>query len=249
MHCERAREFVSRGLDGELDEAEKDALGAHLAACPACAEVARDLARNSRDIRALGRETAPVHLKARLLDAIRTAEPDHLATASSWSGRQVSMARLIAAVLIACLVSSGLTLWLWSFRDAGARLEHDIVTAHVRSLLDSPIQVASADTHTVKPWFAGRVDVSPVVKDLAGDGFALAGGRLDYVDGKRVAVVVYRQRQHVINVFTWAGATARPPHATTRNGYNLLTWAANGIVYCAISDLNLGEMERLRSLL
>ncbi|RTL71242.1 MAG: anti-sigma factor [Hyphomicrobiales bacterium] len=249
MQCERAREFVSRGLDGELDEAEKDALGAHLSGCPACAEMARDLARMSRDVRALGREPAPVHVKTRLLDAIRKADAEAPAVAGTWSSRQVSMPRLAAAVVIACLVSSGLTLWLLNTREAGARLEHDIVTAHVRSLLESPIQVASADTHTVKPWFAGRVDVSPVVKDLASDGFALAGGRLDYVDGKRVAVVVYRQRQHVINVFTWAATTARPPHATTRNGYNLLTWSANGVVYCAISDLNLGEMERLRSLL
>ncbi len=109
---------------------------------------------------------------------------------------------------------------------------------HMRALLqDSPIQVASSDTHTVKPWFNGRVEFSPDVKDFATEGFPLAGGRLDYIGGKRVAALVYRHRLHVIDVFVWPAATAEdiPPRLTSTDGYNLLTWSHGGLTYSAIS--------------
>ncbi|MDX2203439.1 MAG: anti-sigma factor [Hyphomicrobiaceae bacterium] len=251
MQCDRARELVSGGLDGALGDAERAALAAHLAGCRECTAHQADLERMKHAVSALGREPAPLPLRLRIRDALAEAgrqDGDLAASVPRWQPR-LSLPRVAAAIALACLVSSGLTAWLIGAGEARARLEHDVVSAHVRSLLDTPIQVASSDTHTVKPWFAGRVDVSPVVRDLAAEGFMLVGGRLDYVDGRRVAVVVYRQRQHVINVFTWSAAAARPPQAVVRNGYNLLTWAAGGVTYCAISDLNLGEMERLRSLL
>jgi anti-sigma factor RsiW len=132
------------------------------------------------------------------------------------------------------------------------RLEEQLLAAHVRSLIqDTPIQVASSDSHTVKPWFAGRVDFAPEVKDLTADGFPLLGGRLDYVDERRVGVLVYRRRLHVINVFMWPAASAEPsgPLLHRKNGYNILSWSRGGISYFAVSDVEPGELRRLQELL
>lgn len=250
MQCERARELASRELDGHLDANERSALASHQASCAACAEASADQARLRDQVAALGREAAPSSLRKRVMQELAETRPEVARPRlPRWHEARIAPAGLAAAVIIACLVSSALTAWVWNRGDALALLEHDVVTAHVRSLLDTPIQVASSETHTVKPWFAGRVDVSPIVRDLSAEGFVLAGGRLDYVNGRRVAVVVYKQRQHVVNVFTWAASAPQPARSASRNGYNLLMWSARGITYCAISDLNAAEMEHLRSLL
>jgi anti-sigma factor RsiW len=133
-------------------------------------------------------------------------------------------------------------------RATDGRMEHDIVNAHIRSLLqDSPVQVASSDQHTVQPWFAGRTDFAPAVKDLAAEGFPLLGGRLDYVADRRVGVIVYKRRLHVINVFMWPAGPANgsDPQAAVRNGYNLLSWTRNGVSYRAVSDLSSDELRTL----
>ena len=133
-----------------------------------------------------------------------------------------------------------------------SRPENDIVSAHIRSLLqDSPIQIASSDSHTVKPSFNGRIDFAPDVKDLTAEGFPLAGGRLDYIADRRVGAIVYRRRIHVVNVFMWpaANAESRPPQFETVKGYNLMSWSRSGVTYWAISDLNAGELRQLQSLM
>jgi anti-sigma factor RsiW len=133
-----------------------------------------------------------------------------------------------------------------------AQLEQQVLQAHIRSLLqDGPIQVASSDSHTVKPWFAGRVDFAPDVKDLTAEGFALLGGRLDYVDDRRVGALVYRRRLHVVDVFMWRapGNEEVAPTLATKNGYNLLSWTKGGVTYWAVSDIDANELKRLQSLL
>ena len=142
----------------------------------------------------------------------------------------------------------GVTTW----SGAHTRLDGDIVSAHVRSLLqESPIQIASSDSHTVKPWFNGRIDFAPDFKDLAAEGFPLLGGRLDYIGERRVGAIVYRRRLHVVNVFMWPAPTAeaKPPRMETAKGYNLLSWSRNGVTYWAVSDLNSGELSQLQSLM
>ena len=101
----------------------------------------------------------------------------------------------------------------------------------------------------MKPWFAGRIDFSPAVKDLAADGFALSGGRLDLVGDRRIAAVVYKRRQHVINVFMWpaSGLEMGGPKLAALKGYNALTWTAGGLTYWAVSDLNAAELESCKS--
>jgi anti-sigma factor RsiW len=123
-------------------------------------------------------------------------------------------------------------------------LTREVVADHVRSLLASHLtDVLTSDQHTVKPWFAGKVDFSPDVRDLTSQGFVLIGGRLDYVDGRNVAAIVYQRRKHVINLFTWpASESNEQPRAKTQQGFNVIEWKQTGMYYCAISDLNQQEL-------
>src|SRR2546430_7771090 len=128
--------------------------------------------------------------------------------------------------------------------DQDQRVLADVTSAHVRSLQgDHLTDVQTTDQHTVKPWFNGKVDISPPVVDLTGQGFTLIGGRLDYLDGRTVASIVYRRRNHVINLFVADGAA--PEHQSAKRntvqGYNVLRWSTGGLQFFAVSDLNAGE--------
>ena len=150
----------------------------------------------------------------------------------------------------ACALTAVATAVLFSSSERNTLLEREVVSAHVRSLLqDSPFQVASSDTHTVKPWFSGRIDFSPAVKDLTAEGFPLLGGRIDYIGERRVAALVYRRRQHAVNVFLWPSTGTGEPGHDALKGYNLLAWNSGGMTYWAISDLNGEELQQLQALL
>ena len=133
--------------------------------------------------------------------------------------------------------------------------EHDVVAAHVRSLLqNSTIQVVSSDSHTVRPWFNGQVEFAPPVKDLTAEGFPLFGGRLDYVDGHRVATLVYHHGPHTISVFVWpetpeGSAVLRSAPLAQVEGLNVLSWTKDGMVWWAVSDMEPAELKELRALL
>jgi anti-sigma factor RsiW len=127
-----------------------------------------------------------------------------------------------------------------------------VVANHVRSLLAAQlVDVVSSDQHTVKPWFDGKIDFAPEVRDLSANGFPLVGGRLDYLDGKAVAALVYHRNKHPINLFITPALTSRSisPSAATRRGYNIFSWTNNGMSYWAVSDLNQGELRQFTDLL
>src|SRR5262249_10092402 len=125
-------------------------------------------------------------------------------------------------------------------RDLG-----DVVSAHLRSLQGEHLtDVLTSDQHTVKPWFNGKLDVAPPVVDLTAQGFTLVGGRLDYVNGRAVAAIVYRRRIHVINLFVAAGANAeRGVKTETVHGYNVKFWSEQGLDFWAVSDINVDELQ------
>lgn len=158
----------------------------------------------------------------------------------AWFGTGAATAWGLALVLLATPIPPA---------DA---LAEGVTSNHVRSLMASHLaDVASSDHHTVKPWFAGKLDFSPPVVDLAAEGFPLTGGRLDYLDGRTVAALVYRSGPHVINLFVWpaADAKAQPTTLSARQGYQLVHWAQGGMQAWAVSDLNAAELQNFAALL
>jgi len=131
--------------------------------------------------------------------------------------------------------------------DPQQLLAADVLSAHIRSLAGTHLlDVPSSDQHTVKPWFNGKLDFSPPVKEVSG--FPLLGGRLEYFDGRAAAALIYGRRQHIINLFTWPSANPIAETAATRNGYHLQSWSTSGMTFWAVSDLNEAELRQFISL-
>lgn len=133
--------------------------------------------------------------------------------------------------------------------DNAGGVEAELVTSHVRALMVSHLtDVASSERHTVKPWFQGKLDYSPPVRDFTDAGFPLVGGRLDYVADRPVAVLVYRRHEHFINLFVWPASGQETQRASGRKGYNLLQWRESNMTYWAVSDASADDLELLRRL-
>lgn len=249
MPCKHPHALVGALVDGEVVGEEHRAAAAEVATCPVCALLAEDYRRIGRQILA-AYQPAPSHLGDRIrarLAQERAASP----RATGWSYCRQYAGR--AAVLLAAVGVSALTTWsLQRSTSEQALLQREIVTAHLRSLLhDSPVQIASSDRHAVKPWFSGRLDFAPAVQDLSANGFPLIGARLDLVDDRRIAAIVYKRRQHVINVFMWPapGSEAVGPRLVALKGYSAISWTVAGMSYWAVSDLNAKELGQLQGIL
>jgi anti-sigma factor RsiW len=185
---------------------------------------------------------APPRLKRNVQAAIRAANPEAKHSIFDWR-----WASGLAAAVLIIVVSLQL-----AKPSKQALLVDDIVSNHVRSLMANHItDVASSDSHTVKPWFGGKLDYSPPTKDLTEQGFRLIGGRLDYLDNRPVAALVYQRSQHFINLFVWpsndTSTTQEDP--ITRQGYNLIHWTQSGMTYWLVSELNLMELSECARLL
>ncbi|HZV67808.1 MAG TPA: anti-sigma factor [Telluria sp.] len=244
MDCTQARGLLPAYLDNELDAANAVQLALHLATCPACqAQAERLLALRATLKEHATHYTAPAALRASLRKALRAAAPRRRPWASlAWAWSAAGAAGAAFAVTLALLLAQP---------SNADRLDGELLASHVRSLMpDHLADVASTDQHTVKPWFAGKLDYSPPVIDLARQEFALLGGRVDVVDARPVAALAYRHRQHIVNLYVWPDKAGRAaaPRASSQRGFQLLQWSQGGMRYAAVSDINaqeLGEFGRL----
>jgi anti-sigma factor RsiW len=187
---------------------------------------------------------APARLAARILASL-PEDPAEIPR----SGWRWNIAWAGSAVAALCVLALGIGLFL-ALPGADERMADDVVASHVRALMvDHAADVASSDRHTVKPWFAGKLDFAPPVFDLTAEGFALVGGRLDYLERRPVAALVYRHRQHLINLFVWPSPGDVALQKWERQGFHLIHWAGGGMNYWAVSDLNADELVQFRLML
>ena len=246
MRCDEVHPRLDAYLDGELAEAERTPLREHLQSCPDCGPDMAALERLHDGIR----RSAPIYrapdvLRSQIRFALRREAaptvPASLPHAPGWLA-------YAASILLAIAVGSGGTFVILGERQTDAT-DTEILDSHLRSLLGTHLtDVASSDQHTVKPWFAGRTDLSPPAVDLAAEGFPLVGGRLELISGKPVPALVYKRREHVINLFVMPASRADRGDTLSRHGYNLRHWDEGDLGFWAVTDAGpteFAEFERL----
>jgi anti-sigma factor RsiW len=236
-------------LDGELDAASTMEMEARLKGSTA---LRQELARLTALQRAVQtgatRFTAPSETRQSLFPPVSALPREPIPVPVQHWWRTLALGTSIAAA--ALLVWTLLPIFVG--RDLDSVQLTEVVSAHARSLLaDHLTDLASTERHSVKPWLSNRLDFAPRVVDLANEGFSLVGGRLDYLGEKRVAAIVYRYRQHVINVFVWPSALSHDHsiRAATHRGYNTAKFESDGMSYWAVSDLNSDDLRKLATLL
>ncbi len=249
MRCAECTELLSAYMDDELMRDEQEAVREHLATCSECAREEQALAGTSRRIKEnLMRHATPDVLKARIRNSLARDDaftPAPVPRRPAWT----RWPALAAAGLVVAVASSTIAASLTRRSLASDAIAETIVDAHIRSLMPGHLtDVVSTDQHQVKPWFNGRVDLSPAVPNLDSAGFLLTGGRVDYVDGRAIPVVTYTRRQHVINVFAEPADGRSSSAHETRNGYHMVEWQSGGLEYWAVSDLNSAELEQFIAL-
>jgi anti-sigma factor RsiW len=254
VSCKLTQSYVPGYLDGELDLVRKIEMEQHLESCADCARELESL----QGLRVALRRSnlaysAPAALRGKIESAVRSAPPgEKRERRNAWLAFPVWQWATAFAALAVFSVAAWRIVPVLSGASAEQRIAAEVFTSHVRSLQgDHLADVASTDQHTVKPWFNGKLDFSPPVEDLANDGFPLVGGRLDYLEGRGVAALIYRRRQHVINVYVWPGAarTLSARSLAPRQGYNMMEWSRAGFHFWAISDVNPQDLVEFARLL
>jgi len=250
MNCSIVGSWVDALLDGELDPKNAAEVEAHIEACTACKqryEAKRALSSNMRRLD-LG-YTAPESLRRRVTAGLEAAQADAMQPGSARSPQAATRgpARwlVLAGWPVALAASALLASVLLQQRSQDA---DEVVAAHVRSLLaDHLNDVVSSSHHTVKPWFAGKINFAPPVPDLLSQGFELVGGRLDYLEHQQVAALVYRKHGHIINVLASLPGrdTASLPRTARVQGYSLRSWKQAGLNLVAVSDIDPVELANL----
>jgi anti-sigma factor RsiW len=194
---------------------------------------------------------APQSLRDRIVVALAEVEPPK---AEHWIKRWLESQRWMGmGIAFACGAMLSIAVSIF-YGEAGQQnhIAAQVIGGHVRSLMLAHLSdVASSDQQTVKPWFNGKLDYSPPVKDLASEGYPLIGGRLDYMDERPVAALVYRYQLHTINVFVWPARSKYLVHygSVTRRGFNVTSWQGDGMQFWAVSDLNTSDLQRFAQIL
>jgi anti-sigma factor RsiW len=242
VDCKDAQKLLDSYADRELDLAHSLEIENHLQQCDACSKhhESRQLLQSALSSASLYFK-APADLSGKIQSSLRRiAKAERAPQVRRWRWLNAAVPMAVAAIVILILVP------LLRRPSADEILSRELVSNHVRSLMVNHLaDVASSDEHTVKPWFAGKLNFSPLVVDLENQGFPLVGGRLDYVDNKPVAALVYGRHKHFINLFVWPSASVADAEikAISRQGYNLFHWTKAGMTYWAVSDLNNNELE------
>jgi anti-sigma factor RsiW len=258
--CEPTRAALSAYIDGEIPPVEAEAIADHLTSCPSCSAEYHSMLETIGTLRSeLTRFTAPDVLRARIRAAVertpteivdagqRVVAADGHRRRSLWT----RSAALAATLVVGAALGGSLTMLVSGRSGGDSAVAAQVLSSHVRSLMpDHLTDIRSSDQHNVKPWFNGRLDYSPSVPRFDDEGYPLIGGRLDYIGDRRVAVVVYGRRQHLINVFSWPTAAGAEPLATTAtNGYTMLHWRRGGIERWVVSDVNATELRAFAAML
>jgi len=255
--CAEMRLLVQADVDGELSPRDAAGVAAHLEYCPSCATLQAQLLSLSERMRQqVPYHKAPAELLAAVKARIAAQAPSAGTTAAEPTPQQANDNRVSwwrrfprpqlgpvvpfggGFALAACLA----LVFLW---PSTGSLSEAVVSDHIRALQPGHLMdVVSTDQHTVKPWFDGRLDFAPPVKDFKAEGFPLAGGRLDYLAGKPAAALIYHRRQHLIDLYVWPDGSPldRDPTAGSRSGYNFLHWTQDGMSFWAVSDLGADEL-------
>jgi anti-sigma factor RsiW len=251
MTCEEALPLLDAHVDRELDLATDREVERHLAGCERCASEIEAIRALKAALRSSEQDLrAPDLLRRKIEHALGSRSQTDRAPAprnTRWlpSASSIAIPAAIAALLVLVLMPR-------MFRsNENDFIQREVVAAHVRSTqVNHLMDVASSDKHTVKPWFAGKIDFSPPVTDFQAEGFKLVGGRVDYLDDRAVAALVYQHGPHIINVFVWPSAQSESaPAMLTRSGYNLDHFSHGGMQYWMASDMSADEMQKLAALL
>jgi mycothiol system anti-sigma-R factor len=245
VSCEHASAVLHGYLDGELDAARASEFERHLESCPEClaALEGQETLRTTLQ-RAQLYETAPVVLRRKIRASLPVASP--VGFGPLWMPM-----RWVALVAVSLLLAFVGWRVLPGLNNQGEYQAAELVDAHLRSLQAGHLtDVTSTDQHTVKPWFDGRLDFAPPVRDFVNDGFPLQGGRLDVLRGRAVAALVYGRRKHVVNVFVWpSSAPDAAPRSGSKLGYQWMEWRKGGMDFCAVSDTSAADIEQLQRLI
>jgi anti-sigma factor RsiW len=248
--CANNEPLLQAYFDGELDLVRSLELEEHLKTCPDCGRELRDQQAMRQSLRSSNLyERAPESLRTRIHAALpREIRP---AAVSRLRRPLYEWLAVAAALILAAGFGAKIAPNFGGGRQANM-LAEEIAASHIRSLQPGHLfDVQSTDQHTVKPWFDGKLDFAPPVSDLASQGFPLVGGRLDYLDNRDVAALVYQRNKHLINVFIWPeqSTTAKLRAPQSIEGYNLIYWQHGSMNFCAVSDLNAVELGQLAQLL
>jgi anti-sigma factor RsiW len=270
MNCEEATKLMDGYLDGELDPITSQTIEHHLRECPKCEQAYK---MHGLLIGAIGNATpyyrAPAELRERIQSSLRReiaeqsngagsiprgapplikkkqAESPSILFGTSWN-----WLALAAAIVFAAIIAWNV-LPRWQRPGADQFLATQLIASHVRSLMANHLtDIASSDQHTVKPWLDAKLDFAPAVVDLSSEGFPLIGGRLDYLDNRPVAALIYQRRKHFINLFVWPAGPdeTRTPRTITRQGYQLLHWVDSDFNYWAVSDVSMNDLQAFQQL-
>jgi len=253
MICRECHDFIDAYIDNELDVATVILVEQHLRACSQCQQLLE-----SRQVvgALLSNPQVQFEVPDSLLGKIQSAIP--VATSGGkyrsggrsvvpWFSVPLALAAAVAVVLGLVFLYPG----TGHNRSRSNSLAEEVISSHVRSLLATHLlDVPSTDQHTVKPWFAGKLKFSPPVEDLTDHGFRLIGGRLDYINGREAAALVYQRNKHVINLFIWPSEAGRNAavQAFAKDGYNVLYWVREGFEFWAVSDVQPGDLRAFAEL-